>query len=587
MIDDPNAPEGTTPPAHATPSTSGDLSTASGRMRIEWDAALVSALAAALDRDGHNARVRALHLDPVQRRVSLYLRGAVWVWDLHPERTAFRILDPADAPEEANALPATLRGVSAIPDDRVLELRFSRVRGRPKRISLVLELIPNRENALVLHGEERTIRQLLRTREESDRALVRGRPYEPPRPSGRHGAEGPWSREAWMEVLGGAAPDARRRTLVSRVAWTSPIVSGALLGDAADLDGPAAEAALARGWARWDALRRAATDVDAQEPCLLLGRGRRSAQPYPIPVADRTVEPAPDLMSAFRRAAEMAGAEDVPLLPGVLLERLEEAVDRARGRVRRLGAELEGLADPAPIRAMGDLLLARFHEVPAGEESVTLTGFAGEEVEIPLDPTLTPDANARKLYDRAARIERASERLPGLVEEAERALAEMEELQARARTGAVEREELESALPARAASGSGDDTPTLPYRRYRSSGGLEIRVGRGARKNDDLTFHHARPNDIWMHASQVPGAHVVLRWDGDGAPPARDLAEAATLAALNSKARTSGSVPVAWTRRKYVRKPRKAPPGSVVPDRVQTLFVRPDRTVEERLRDEP
>ena len=192
----------------------------------------------------------------------------------------------------------------------------------------------------------------------------------------------------------------------------------------------------------------------------------------------------------------------------------------------------------------------------------------------------------RSLYDRAARIERAAERLPGLIEEAEAALADIEALRERARNGELDREELEAALPARTTTTTGDDAPALPYRRYRSSGGLEIRVGRGAKRNADLTFHHARPDDIWMHATQVPGAHVVLRWDGDGAPPARDLAEAATLAALHSGARTSGSVPVAWTRRKYVRKPRKAPPGSVVPDRVQTLFVRPDRRLEERLRDE-
>lgn len=118
-----------------------------------------------------------------------------------------------------------------------------------------------------------------------------------------------------------------------------------------------------------------------------------------------------------------------------------------------------------------------------------------------------------------------------------------------------------------------------PYRVYRSSGGLEIRVGRGARHNDDLTFRHSSPNDIWLHAQHTAGAHVILRWPGPGNPPARDLEEAGTLAALHSKARTSGSVPVVWTLRKYVRKPRGAAPGSVLPDRVRTVFVRPDESL--------
>jgi predicted ribosome quality control (RQC) complex YloA/Tae2 family protein len=125
--------------------------------------------------------------------------------------------------------------------------------------------------------------------------------------------------------------------------------------------------------------------------------------------------------------------------------------------------------------------------------------------------------------------------------------------------------------------------PALPYRAYRSSGGLEIRVGRGARHNDDLTFHHASPDDVWLHARDSAGAHVVLRWPGPGSPPARDLAEAATLAALHSRARTSGSAPVDWTLRKYVRKPRKSPPGRVVADRIETVFVEPSEALLERL----
>jgi predicted ribosome quality control (RQC) complex YloA/Tae2 family protein len=128
------------------------------------------------------------------------------------------------------------------------------------------------------------------------------------------------------------------------------------------------------------------------------------------------------------------------------------------------------------------------------------------------------------------------------------------------------------------------EAPRLPYRRFRSSGGLEIRVGRAGRANDELTFRHSSPDDIWLHARDAAGAHVILRWgDRDRNPPRRDLIEAALLAALNSRARTSGTVPVDWTRRKHVRKPRNAPAGTVIPDRVSTLFVEPDPTLPDRL----
>ena len=88
-----------------------------------------------------------------------------------------------------------------------------------------------------------------------------------------------------------------------------------------------------------------------------------------------------------------------------------------------------------------------------------------------------------------------------------------------------------------------------------------------------------------MHARDVGGAHVVLRWtDRDANPPASDLREAAVLAALHSRARTSGTVPVDWTRRKYVRKPRKAKPGLVHIERAKTIFVQPSPDLERRLR---
>ena len=137
------------------------------------------------------------------------------------------------------------------------------------------------------------------------------------------------------------------------------------------------------------------------------------------------------------------------------------------------------------------------------------------------------------------------------------------------------------------APAAADGSAPLPYRRYRSSGGLEIRVGRGAKRNDELTFRHSAPDDIWLHARDAAGAHVILRWPHAGNPPRRDLEEAAVLAALGSRARTSGSVPVDWARRKHVRKPRKSPPGLVIPSRVQTLFVHPDRALEARLGQHP
>jgi predicted ribosome quality control (RQC) complex YloA/Tae2 family protein len=203
-----------------------------------------------------------------------------------------------------------------------------------------------------------------------------------------------------------------------------------------------------------------------------------------------------------------------------------------------------------------------------------------------LDPMLTPADNARRYYERARRKQRAEEQIPKLVEEARADLARWREALEAVEAGELPRW-LAEQLERREDTRSGGKRPageTVPYRLFRTSGGLEVRVGRSSKENDRLTFRESSPNDVWLHARSVPGSHVILRWpDLGSAPPARDLAEAAQLAAVFSRARTSATVPVDWTRRKHVRKPRGAAPGLVIPQNVKTLFVEPDEEVVERL----
>jgi predicted ribosome quality control (RQC) complex YloA/Tae2 family protein len=288
------------------------------------------------------------------------------------------------------------------------------------------------------------------------------------------------------------------------------------------------------------------------------------------------------------REVRRAEGTTTGLIPSGLTRALEDALALATKRTAKLRRELERAPDPQLLRGTGDLILAHLQQVPKGASEVVLTGFDGDEVSVALDPALAPQDNAARYYDRAGRAERARERLPDLIRAGQEKENELAEISGRLGAGTATAEEIRQALPERelrARTPQGASVPGLPYRVYRTSGGLEVRVGRGSSSNDDLTFRHSRPDDIWLHARDSAGAHVILRWGGKDAPPARDLHEAAVLAAMNSKARTSGSVPVDWTHRKHVRKPRKAPPGSVVPDRVKTLFVEPDPTLPDRLQE--
>lgn len=544
-------------------------------MAVRWDSLLVAGLVRELRERLAGARLQAVHLDGESRDLVLHLRQETLVFRLHPERGTVSALPPSDPLPGARRFASRVRDVTHTPDERWFALELVRRRGKGPNMDLVVELIPNRWNAYMVEVDTRVIRHLLHAPRKGHDPPAVGRIHQVPEPSGRLGALEPVPLERWLEVLVPEEPDERRKALLAHFAYTSRLNAPHFLADGE----------LERGWERWSRLR----ELPALEPRIL--RTERGSQPYPYAIPPLEGEPRGTLLEAFEEVGRTESQDPrEALLPSDLTRAVERELRRAEGKVVQLEKELEEARDPDALRRIGDLLLARFHEVPHGREEVELTDFEGGTVRVELDPTLPPNENAARYYDDAARAERTRQRLPAMIEEARDRIRALSEALEEAREGRSGAEELARAAGIRPEEAVGTPSrgsrrgPSLPYRRFQSSGGLEIRVGRGARQNDDLTFHHSRPGDVWLHARQATGAHVILRWDRDDqAPPRRDLEEAAVLAALHSEARTSGSVAVDWTRRRYVRKPRKAPPGAVTPDRVETLFVEPDEEMAERL----
>ncbi|MGB8933369.1 MAG: NFACT RNA binding domain-containing protein, partial [Anaeromyxobacteraceae bacterium] len=124
------------------------------------------------------------------------------------------------------------------------------------------------------------------------------------------------------------------------------------------------------------------------------------------------------------------------------------------------------------------------------------------------------------------------------------------------------------------------EEPQLPYRTFRSLASVPILVGRGAPENDALTLRVARGNDAWLHARGVSGAHVVIRVAKGQSPDQETLLDAAHLAVHFSDARGAPTCDVAWTRARFVRKPKGSAPGAVTysQERVIALRVEPRRT---------
>jgi predicted ribosome quality control (RQC) complex YloA/Tae2 family protein len=199
--------------------------------------------------------------------------------------------------------------------------------------------------------------------------------------------------------------------------------------------------------------------------------------------------------------------------------------------------------------------------------------YDGGTRRIELEPALDAAQNVDRLFAGARKARRAGleagRRLLETLDELERVDEGLRSLQEdpEADLGA-----LADLVPRRGRRQRRRDEPRLPYRAWRTAGGVELRVGRGARDNDDLTFRHSRGNDIWLHVRGRPGAHVVIR--NPGPQPAPELLLlAAQLALRHSGVKEGAREEVAWTRVKHVRKPKGLPPGKVMPTQVKVLYV--------------
>ena len=558
-------------------------------MTMRWDPILTAAIAAELNDALSGARLKGIFLDHGAGTLHAYFREMTLFVDLGASGLGVELLGKSEPPEGSRTFPCRLSEVEQIPDERVLVFVLTRIRGRGGVIRIVVELVPSRSNATVVEGDEWTVRHVLLPR-SGTRAPKVGSPYPKPR-SDRRGVDAHLVLGEWLEIL---EPEetlkGKRRLLLRNVAFTSPVNAPALLGDA---DGPAVRASLEAGYRLWLHLKEIGLDADdGQSRGVSTGSAYTlecewGDQPYPALLPGYEHRTSESLLQAVKEVRQATGPS-AGLTPSRWLNALEDALRAARKRGGKLEREFGGTPDPQALRNQGDMLLAHLRLVKKGASEVTVPGFGGTPETIVLDPALSPQGNAERFYDQAGRAERARARLPALMREAASRVGELGTLLDRVRAGEASADEIREVLPEPGPSGRGRPNvsgPALPYHRYRTSGGLEVRVGRGSKANDRLTFKHSAPNDIWLHARHSAGAHVVLRWKREETPPARDLEQAAILAALHSKARTSGSVPVDWTRRKYVRKPRKAPPGLVQLAQAKTLFVEPDPSLLDRLKE--
>jgi predicted ribosome quality control (RQC) complex YloA/Tae2 family protein len=288
---------------------------------------------------------------------------------------------------------------------------------------------------------------------------------------------------------------------------------------------------------------------------------------------------------------------------------LQTQRDRCKRKADLLQRELAALGEAARYRLQAELLLTHQHEVRQGLSSVTLHNYFDGETEggesnitFALDPRFDAVGNANRLFNKYHKLRRAAALIPAQIEQnaselatieqlladlmladtpAEVALVKAEVQAAGYMRGAPKSQEKKAQKAAKKGKGGkqlkGKPVPPaggVPLH-IQSRDGFTLLIGKNSRQNEEVTFHQATSNDMWLHARGVPGAHVIIKAAGREIPRST-IEQAASLAAYYSQARGTTTAPVDYTLQRHVRHMKGGGPGMVIYERERTIYVAPE-----------
>ena len=235
-------------------------------------------------------------------------------------------------------------------------------------------------------------------------------------------------------------------------------------------------------------------------------------------------------------------------------------------------------------RIYGELINAYGYGLEEGCKSLKALNYYDDnkEITIPLDPTMTPQENAKKYFDRYAKLKRTEEALTTQIAETQEEIDHLESISASLDIALSEsdlvqiKEELTQYgyIKKHFTGKKKTSVKSRPFH-YLSSDGYHIYVGKNNFQNDELTFKFATGNDWWFHAKGTAGSHVIVKSNNEELPD-RVFEEAGSLAAYYSKGRTAPKVEVDYIQKKHVKKPNGSKPGFVVYYTNYSLMAVPD-----------
>ncbi|WP_414576379.1 NFACT family protein [Anabaena sp. CCY 9402-a] len=481
-----------------------------------------------------------------------------------------------------------LVGIEAIaPWERVIDLQFARRPGEEALYHLYAEIMGKYSNAILTEANNLiiTAAHQVSQQQSSVRPIQTGQPYEtPPQLTG----PAPSLSESpvrWQERISLVPGAIKKQLLKSYRGLSAALVESMLL--ATNITPETSTDDLTpddwqRLWHNWQVWLQT-LENDNFQPAW-------TANGYTV-MGWGGIAPAKDIQTLISEYyTGQLNQQLFAQLRHQLSQKLMNILTKLRNKAQTFSDRLRQSDNADDYRQKADLLMAHLYEWQPGMKNITLNDFeTGEPVAIALQPDKNAVQNAQNLYKQHQKLKRARIAVEPLLkevqaeidylEQVEAAITQIDTYQTTEDLQALEeiRDELigQKYLEELDYRRSSNETPSTNFRNYSTPNGFQVLIGRNNRQNDQLTFRVAGDYDLWFHAQEIPGSHVLLRLEPGTVAETTDLQFVANLAAYYSRARQSDQVPVVYTEPKHVYKPKGAKPGIAIYKQERIIWGKP------------
>ncbi|MEH2414361.1 Rqc2 family fibronectin-binding protein [Nostoc sp.] len=486
-----------------------------------------------------------------------------------------------------------LVGIEAIaPWERVIDLQFARRPGEIALYHVYAEIMGKYSNVILTDASNIiiTAAHQVSQQQSSVRPIQTGQPYEtPPKLTGLVPSLSE-SQQRWQERVS-LVPGAIKRQLLKSYSGLSAALLELMLLEANITPETSTDSLNPNDWQRlferWQEWLQALDSSKFQPAWTKDG--------YTV-IGWGAVENVKNIQELLNRYySNQINEQLFSQLRHQLSQKLHNILVKLRNKAQTFKTRLQQSDQADEYRQKADLLMAHLQNWEPGMKEIILADF---DTNLPVAIALQPDKNAvqnaQSLYKQHQKLKRARSAVEPLLlsvqteieylEQVEATIIQIDNYQTAEDLRALEeiREELigqKYLEDPEYRKSSANEAPSTNFHRYLTPGGFEVLIGRNNRQNDQLTFRVAGDYDLWFHAQEIPGSHVLLRLEPGAVAEEADLQFVANLAAYYSRARQSDQVPVVYTQLKHVYKPKGAKPGIAIYKQESILWGKPQMVI--------